>query len=266
MTVVAKGKRKDLRTAWDDAFYVRTYELRRSGISSKSNVAAALGVSRETLKRWLDLKPALKDAWERGGSCSDNDITLEGFVFKRLSPKMQQLWRDINRCDDSPHGTLRLAEIMSGQTKKARQRIFLYALVRSNFNTTEGLRRCGIPRRTLRTWVIGDPDFAEMLGEIDQAKKDMFENSLIDLVQARDTSATIFVNKTYNKDRGYGESKRLEVSGMVEHQHTLVSMEDLALPLEVRQEILEAFKVKKLQENVVEAVDVKLLGTRVSRD
>jgi hypothetical protein len=62
-------------------------------------------------------------------------------------------------------------------------------------------------------------------------------------------SATLFANRTLNRDRGYGDKTQIEVSGSLNHNHkNLINFEDLGLPPEVLRVIYEAVKEKKERE------------------
>jgi hypothetical protein len=55
----------------------------------------------------------------------------------------------------------------------------------------------------------------ELIDEIQFHKSEFFETALIDCVEARETSAVIFANKTFNRDRGYGAS--VDIRGNIHH-------------------------------------------------
>jgi hypothetical protein len=116
-------------------------------------------------------------------------------------------------------------------------------------------RKVGISRQTFFLW-CKDEKFQALVDEIQEAKKDFFEGSLIRLVAAGDTSATIFANRTVNKDRGYSERHQVDVnvSGQVTHKHELVSMEQLKLPTAVEKMLLQQIrKVKQIESKQLEA-------------
>jgi hypothetical protein len=87
-----------------------------------------------------------------------------------------------------------------------------------------------------------DPEFAELVDEIHLHKKDFFESKLVELVQSGDSSATIFANKTMNRDRGYGDKTTIEHTGTVVVEQRVVQIGDLALPVDVRRAILGAVR------------------------
>ena len=62
------------------------------------------------------------------------------------------------------------------------------------------------------------------------------------LIEEGDTSATIFANKTYNRDRGYGATTDVFVkhSGVVDHN--LLDISDLELSEACKLELLEAIR------------------------
>ena len=67
----------------------------------------------------------------------------------------------------------------------------------------------GLNPRTFRQWMAEDPEFRQAVEdavEISREYRDeMAEKKLYDLVEAGDTTAVIFYNKTRNKAKGYTE-------------------------------------------------------------
>jgi hypothetical protein len=108
-------------------------------------------------------------------------------------------------------------------------------------------------RKTFENWVTHEPEFGELMNEIHEHKKNFFEAALVGLVASGDSSATIFVNKTFNKDRGYNDKIELSVEGSVQHEHVHahvhahISVDELDLSLEVKREILQAIRLRNRQ-------------------
>lgn len=206
---------------WDDSFYVRAYEMAASGVSEEG-VRQALGVvSRAGWQRWKDRKPALAEALRKGKErCRPGGkvATFGEYVYGRLPTHLKELWDKINRCDGVDSGAERAERLLADAGREARQHLFLYALVNSNFSRTDACRAVNISFQTLKAWIEGDPDFAALVDGIHQCKKDFFENALFRRVDEGDPACTIFANRTFNRDL-YGEKQEHVHSGMIGHAH-----------------------------------------------
>ena len=136
-----------------------------------------------------------------------------------------------------------MERLLDNAGKRARQHLFLYALTASNFNASEACRKVNISRKTFENWVTTEPEFGQLIDEMHWHKKNFFESALVGLIRSGDSSATIFANRTLNRDRGYNEKFELEVKGQVNHAHAhIVQIDDLNLPIKVRRLILEAMR------------------------
>lgn len=67
------------------------------------------------------------------------------------------------------------------------------------------MRNTGINRSTYYKWRKEDPEFATAADEVQEAQIDFVESKLMGLINAGDTTATIFYLKTKGKKRGYSE-------------------------------------------------------------
>jgi hypothetical protein len=243
------------KRAWKDEFYVKAFELARTGLTDKA-IAEAIGISPSVFKTWRLEKPALKDALTRARGEGDNKgrESFKDFVYNRLPDDLKELWDDIEACERRKNSVQRIEAMLKNRGKGVRQHLFLFALTSRCFSVSEACRAVNIPRKTFEGWVLDDPDFAEMVEEIHIARKDFCEGSLMSLIAAGDTAATIFANKAINKDRGYGEKSEITVSGSVDHKHLhahVVKVDDLDLPLTARRQILSALReeqdIKRLE-------------------
>lgn len=247
-----KRRRSKKSRAWKDDFFARCYEYARAGLSD-TKIAATIGVSIPTLRKWKEERPALRNAINRGRRQhnSGEDSSFREYVYQRLAPDTQALWDEINSVDREENGVLKIQRMMEQTGKLQRQQLYLFALTASNFNKSEALRKTCLPKRTVDFWSETDPTFAELVDEIHWHKKNFFEGALVNLVKEGDRLATIFANKTINRDRGYNDKQEIEVSGTVQHDHNhFISIEDLTLPLEVRQQILAAYREQKQERTI----------------
>lgn len=249
MSVANGGK---LRQHWDDRYYVRVYELRRSGIKDRRSMARVLGVHHHTFNRWFEDKPALRDAWERGTTARDGkrDFTFKDYVFGQLPLPLQQAWREINRVGDDPDAQLKIEEMLGDMGDTARQRLFLHALVCSYWNPSVAAKRVNVSNTTLKRWLAQDPEFAELVNEIEQHKDNFIEENFMRLVDAGDPAVVMHAARTRLRGRGYGEQKdvNVNVQGALQHTHTVLDLNRLVehLSLAARTELLAAMRRLKL--------------------
>lgn len=221
---------------WEDRFYLLCYQLAKEGKSHKE-VADAMGVDEHTLKRWRADRPSLEDAYWQG--CQRASQTFQDYVYDRLSPKLQTLWDKIKQFDDHPNALQKITGLMANSGVRARQHLFIQALISRNFNASKALNSLGMSYQQLMTWAKNDPVFTELLNEIEWHRKNFYEDSLYNLVKEGNPAATIFVAKTKLKDRGYGAKLEIEHSGTVNHNHQMVDLETLNLPFEFKRQLLE---------------------------
>lgn len=224
---------------WNNFMYVRAYELAKQGLKGR-NLAHALGIDYNTLVRWSDTNPAFADAIARAQGKSEDTVTnFKEYVYKHLSPDLQDLWDKINACEEDPSQRCRVNALLQQQGKHVKQQLFIHALICSNFNATEACRKVGISVFSMRRWIDEEPDFRDLLEEIHWHKKNFFEAGLVRLIEEGDSAATIFANRTVNRDRGYNDKHEVSITGKVEHT---LQIDELDLPLEVRKIILEAYR------------------------
>lgn len=236
---------------WKDEFYVRAYRAARDGLSDK-DIAAALGVTPRLFNRWLENRPALAEAVRDGRGAKGEAEDIKDHIYGRLPEHLRDLWDRIEGCEALGEGdepelrlerrrTRRALDIeCKSQLKQDKQRLFIHALVCSQFNRTKAAERCALPMTTVQGWAQ-DEMFQALLMEIDEAKKDFFETALINLVRQGDTAATIFANKTKNRDRGYSERMTLDINrGNQRH-----ALDELGLTLEEKRQILLKIREKE---------------------
>lgn len=237
------------KSMWKNSWYVKSYELAKEGLKN-AQIGKALGMDPSTFRLRVmkdkSLRLALKKARE---DSSKNAKTFRDYVYGRLPTKLQALWNEIQKCEETDNPIEQVEALLNGSGKRTKQHLFLYALVHYNFNITKAMACLNLARNTFNSWVTEDPDFGELIQEIHLAKKDFFESALVGLVKNGDTSAIIFANKTVNADRGYNPSKNVNVKheGKVEHGHTVttVPIKDLGLTLGERTRLLEAYRKRQ---------------------
>lgn len=89
--------------------------------------------------------------------------------------------------------------------KEEKKTAFLNNLKASGGIICVACEATGISRNTYYRWRESDHEFAEFVDEIMDAQVDYVENKLMELINAHDTTATIFYLKTKGKKRGWNE-------------------------------------------------------------
>lgn len=168
--------------------------------------------------------------------------SLRDYVCGSLSDDAKDIWNDLKFWEDEDNFSEKVKAIMARTPKKLRQELFVHAFLTTGFNRTKALQMTNTSIVELKEWIERDLAFAELIEEMQHHKKDFFENALIDLVQARNPQAVVFVNKTLNADRGYSEKLQIHHSGNISNDG--LNIDDLDLDIETRKKILEAIRKK----------------------
>jgi hypothetical protein len=248
-----KGRLDDMKAKWTDDNYVTAYQLARDG-HPDAQIAKIIGVLPETFREWKQKRPALVNSLARGRGEVDDPVTTPAtvasffeYVYNQLPEAEREVFEEILMLHETDSGIECVEAMLKNHGKRMRQHLFFHALVRNNFMIAQACSFVNISHRTFLNWKTRDPDFAELLETLHEYKKDFFEGALVKLVAKGDSAATIFANKTLNKDRGYGDKMTLDVQGAInhthqhEHEHRL-SIGELDLSIETRREILAAIK------------------------
>jgi len=236
------------RTVWKDDFIIEGYNLAGSGLK-ESQIAQVLGISLPTFRVWekkkLPFGKAIKKGRKEYRDKTGKTLSYRDYIYKRLSVDLRKVWNRINKLDKKKSGLERIEAILDRKGKRVRQELFIYAWISGNFSISEALRKVNISRTTLERWKTQDPDFAKLIEEIHWHKKNFFEDHLCRLVAGGDSGAIIFVNKTYNRDRGYNEKFDIDMNLRGEIDQNVMSVDVLKLPLETRKEILKSLRKNK---------------------
>lgn len=247
MATIVKKERKD---KWRDDFYVKAHALAKAGWGD-GKIANALGVDDDTFRRWRKKRPALEEALLSARSGANGVESFHEYVYKQLPDHLRRLWDKINKCSRERNGVSRVEALLENAGLRARQHLFLYALVNANFNPSAACRAVNITKKTFDNWKNYDPDFLELVDEIDWHKGNFFEGALVMLVKEGNAPAVLFANKTFNAKRGYADKGDSTV--IHNHLHAVVNVDDLNLPLETRKALLDAMRAKR-EGRVVDAL------------
>ena len=209
-----------------------------------------------TLGVWIKHSKHLQLAKQLADERRGKNDSFQNYILGKLSPEAKKVWEDIEFYIDADAPTT--PDEIQDVSVSIRKEIFLQALVSCSYNFSKACRIAGINRLTYDNWYTGDLSFHELVKEIQVAKKDFFENALMDLVEQRYPGAVMFVNRTINADRGYNEKLTIEHTGSVG-----VNIDGLDLDIDTKRKILEAIRKKKQNGNVIDAEEVKALPVPV---
>jgi hypothetical protein len=242
----------DKRSKWDDRFYLVAYRMRQEG-ASKTQVAEALGVSLTVFKLWARERPALAEALKAPLKTTNPLSSLDEFIAGRLSPGLRPVWRrivDLNK-NRSPVGMIR--QVMEDAGVKARQRLFLHALILKRFDASAALSCCGLSKqKDLDVWLRTDPDFAALVEEVSWHEDQFFASKLRELVNEGNPAATIYAAKRRLTAMGFGEAPPAPLA-VHQHQHVHNTFDVDCLPADLKRQVLEAYRQwQQKNENVKE--------------
>lgn len=226
---------------FNNSYVFKAYELAKAGFSDK-RIAEGMGITQVTLRSWRDKFPIMADAIEEGRTkrgLKGGETFIE-YVYKQLPEELRAIWVEIERIEDEELGPGRIEELFRDKSMRVRQHLFIHAYVDSNFNASEACRRLNIPRPTFESWKREEA-FNMLIDEINWHKQNFFEGALVGLVRQGDTTATIFANKTLNRDRGYNDKQEISVNHNHSHSHS-IDIDALPLPIDIKKLILEAVR------------------------
>lgn len=235
--------------------YVTIYELARAG-ETEAKICETLNININSWQKWKQKYPAVKDAYQRGHKLAPNKQNPQNnfakYLYGKLPSHLKGVWDRLElyaEIDDSSH---KVDLLLEPHGTKAKQHLFVYALVKSNFSHAFACRATNISNATLQRWKHDDEGFRELIQEIHFHKGNFFEDALMAKVKEGDTSTILHVNKTYNKDRGYGDKLQIDHTGEVKvtHQHIhvhLQAIKELNLPIHLQEQVLTHVRQQKAQ-------------------
>lgn len=235
---------------WKDTFAIDCYVLAYNG-ATNIEIAHTLGVKPDTFAKWLQTKHTLRYAIDLASAKRrDKPESFLEYVHGRLSPEMKKLWDEISYYAEHDNAVVQIEALLGPLSERVRQHLWLHAMIETNFDAGLACRMVNVSKQRVDKWAREDTTFVQLLDEVKWHKANYFENALMDLVSIRNFPAVIHANKTFNRDRGYGE--KIDVAHTHDHQHThsvrLVDITKLNLDLETRLKILEAVKELRARE------------------
>lgn len=237
------------RSKFQDTMYVEVYVLASQG-NKKKEIAAQLGVSTIAFNRWVEKNEALAEAYNRGKERfkGQNGNGFIDYVYGLLPSKLQRTWDAIKENKGNPD---EIDSILSKKNEKAKKQLFVHAWVSCNFNPSRACKAINLSPSVFKRWMDQD-DFRELLGQVQEHKKNFFEECLVKSARKGEVAAIMFANRTLNRDRGYGDKTELEISGNLNHKHeNLVNFDKIGLPVELQKQIMHYYRLHKEKESGV---------------
>lgn len=116
---------------------------------------------------------------------------------------------------------------------------------RRTFNKTDACKAVKVNRSTVWRWVQDDPEFAELVREIEESMLDTAESELMKLVRSGDFKAVRFLLQTKGRRRGYGE--KLQIEQTTKHETIDTKRLELILKKDTTREALEILARNSLE-------------------
>ncbi len=235
-------------SVYKDEYIIRVYQLAQQGLTEKK-ISKVLSISVATFHTWEKKKKIFKMALEMGrkewgGGKSENETTIQDYIFKSLPKNLRKLWNEINALEKAKSGVEKIEALLEKRGVRARQSICLHAIVKGNFSISRALRKVNISRCTFNAWCAKDHEFAQLVSDIEWYKGNFYEDQYIAGIAGGDSNLIRHAQETFNKKRGYG--KNIEVGLNVEgNLHISHSIDDLDVPLPVIIALLKAVRKKK---------------------
>jgi hypothetical protein len=193
----------------------------------EAKVAESLGLSPFALKQLLADDPVLRNAMD--AALADRLPA----VLNDLSEESKAIWASLSGpvTDDAKQAAM---IALAGKGERERKKLLAWALLNNNFDVTGACRNLKIAIREFERWSKNDPEFAEMIADIQAAKRHFVEGRLMGLVSAGSEKATLFAAERLMKDV-YG--KVLTVEGNVNMHHSTIDLG--RLPISIKSRIFE---------------------------
>ena len=245
--------------AFDTDLIWQGYRLAlRHGISDPKPICSELGITESQFTELQQAQPSFQRAIAAG------EADRLPAVFADLSDESKEIWKILTDREAFPDAKQSALLAVANGGKREQQKLLIYGLVESHFDVNSALKALKIPLKTFRNWVKDDPEFAEMISEVQDQKRSFVESILFRLIAMGSERATIFGAERLLKET-YGAE--LKHTGNIEHNHQHNTGLDLStLPVEVRSQIFEILASSNLVDpdgllaTPVDAVEVKRLN------
>ena len=203
----------------------------KHGSDSPSQIYQELGITESEYTEFRNTQPSFQRAVEAG-----NQDRLP-MCFEDLSEEAKEYWHILNDTKALADAKQSALLAIANNGERERQRILAYGLMQNFFDVQAACKALNVPVKQFNKWVASDPEFAEMIAEVQASKRFFVEGQLFKLIALGSEKATMFAAERL-MPKEYGN--KVQHSGSIEHNHTHTQQLDLAnLPTEVRGKIFE---------------------------
>lgn len=226
-------------TKFKQEYIFRVYQLAKQGLSQEE-IAAFFEVEVATMHDWFARNSAFRQAWEEGKAPPEQELQVSGatfsdYVYQQLSPELQDLYDELINIWGQKNAQAQIQLLTADCGKRAHQALFVHALAMHAFSLTRALQICGVSRGTFNQW-CKEREFGILIDELNEFKKDWYEDKFIGLVREGNDKAIIHAAKTVLRDRGYGDVLTVRAAG----QDGEWMLDDL--PIEDREKLLTSIE------------------------
>jgi hypothetical protein len=220
----------------------------------EAKVAESLGLSPFALKQLLADDPVLRNAMD--AALADRLPAC----FHDLSDESKAIWDTLH---NPPSADAKQAALiaLANNGERERKKLLAWGLLNNYFDVTGACRALKIGIRQYESWLKTDSEFAELVADVQSAKKHFVEGRLMSMVALGSEKATLFAAERLMKDV-YG--KTLTVEGNVTHTHSTIDLG--RLPLKTKAAIFELLEEANIitpdgliSYDFVDAAEVKTL-------
>jgi hypothetical protein len=206
-----------------------SWKLYRASLKhgDEAKVAEELGLSLFVLKQLLADDPVLRSAMD--AALADRLPA----AFNDLSDESKAIWETLW---NSPSTDAKQAALiaLANNGERERKKLLAWALLQNYFDVTGACRALKITVRQYETWLKTDSEFADLIADVQSAKKHFVEGRLMSMVALGSEKATLFAAERLMKDV-YG--KVLTVEGNVNMHHSTIDLG--RLPISIKSRIFE---------------------------
>lgn len=202
---------------WNDEFFVKSYQLARSGLTN-GQIASHFGVTMGEMRKWVEDRPALELAIKEGRNRKSGPTN---FIFGKLSEKAQACWRRVMKAEKETNSVRKIELLFGHYGEGIKKELFLHCLAGSHFNPSKACRKVGIPYREYQGWINNDYEFAQLIIEMGEHRGNFYDEKFNELVEEKEPSVVVWAQKTYNRNRGFGDKVEIKHSGEIKSTNVM---------------------------------------------
>jgi hypothetical protein len=193
----------------------------------ETKVAESLGLSPFLLKQLSADDPVLRNAMD--AALADRLPAC----FHDLSDESKAIWDTLH---NPPSADAKQAALiaLANNGERERKKLLAWGLLNNYFDVTGACRALKIGIRQYESWLKTDSEFAELIADVQSAKKHFVEGRLMSMIALGSEKATLFAAERLMKDT-YG--KTVTVEGNITHTHSTIDLGKL--PISIKSRIFE---------------------------